>query len=760
MYFCKEKELRDLNQNNNAMKNYLLYLLISLFTFQVNAQNIGISANGATPNNSAMLDVDVSGLTTKKGLLIPKVTISQKSAMNPLPEAAQGLVVYQTDGVEGFYYNTSITTTPVWKYLTPSDNTGGWLINGNSAIDSTNDFIGTTDAKPIVFKTNNLSRMHLSSNGDLGIGTTTPKYELEVRGDSGFVYTRKNKESYNFSSSWGREPLDDNNKNVCAYPGLFIVTYSRNTGPTFFMKSDNGAIRGGVFTDSAAHTNSFAKASIAFGYAAKADGEYSFSAGAYSDGTGDNSVALGAYSIASGERSFAAQYGEASGFNSFAFYGKAKDTLAIALGFNEVNKSYGTAIGYGNVVDGRYGICIGNNVNSKNENAIAIGTSTRINSGCDVSKGLSNTISNSLMIGFNSDTATFFVGPSLGAGTTGNVGIGTIFPSAKLEVAGQIKITGGTPGAGKFLQSDANGLASWEALPVATITSWEQTGNSGTTAGTNFIGTIDAVSLVTKTSNVERMRILSTGNIGINTTTPDNLLDVNGKISITQSLNDEMVLINDDIWRHSEGNQDFGDGADHFIMASKEGANESAGIYGDGDHVTIWSAGDGAPGQSPAYLYILDEDNFSSADTDPFNNGALKAYITNAGIYQVSDKKKKKNLVKMENAIDRLSTLNGYTYEYKLQDCEIEKGQKPERSSGVIAQELELVLPEAVQTNDNGDKFVSYSAITPLLIEGINEQQKVIENQEIAINDLQVKLEEQQIFLQKLLADIEELKNK
>ena len=49
----------------------------------------------------------------------------------------------------------------------------------------------------------------------------------------------------------------------------------------------------------------------------------------------------------------------------------------------------------------------------------------------------------------------------------GNVGIGLLAPSAKLEVAGQVKITGGSPGAGKVLTSDANGLASWESLPAS-----------------------------------------------------------------------------------------------------------------------------------------------------------------------------------------------------------------------------------------------------------------------------------------------------
>ena len=44
---------------------------------------------------------------------------------------------------------------------------------------------------------------------------------------------------------------------------------------------------------------------------------------------------------------------------------------------------------------------------------------------------------------------------------TGNVGIGTVTPGAKLDVNGQIKITGGTPGVNKVLTSDANGLATW-----------------------------------------------------------------------------------------------------------------------------------------------------------------------------------------------------------------------------------------------------------------------------------------------------------
>jgi len=61
----------------------------------------------------------------------------------------------------------------------------------------------------------------------------------------------------------------------------------------------------------------------------------------------------------------------------------------------------------------------------------------------------------------------------------GNVGIGTSSPDARLEVAGQVKITGGSPGAGKVLTSSADGLGAWQAItteyyisPLKIQTSW------------------------------------------------------------------------------------------------------------------------------------------------------------------------------------------------------------------------------------------------------------------------------------------------
>ena len=126
------------------VKIFVIHIVSLLFfySYASYSQNIGINANGATPNASSMLDIDVSSLATKKGFLIPRLTLAEKTAMNPLPAAAQGLLVYQTNGIEGFYYNTSTTTTPNWVYLY-SSTSGGWLTNGNTGTTASSTAIGS-----------------------------------------------------------------------------------------------------------------------------------------------------------------------------------------------------------------------------------------------------------------------------------------------------------------------------------------------------------------------------------------------------------------------------------------------------------------------------------------------------------------------------------------------------------------------------------------------------------------------------------------
>jgi hypothetical protein len=68
--------------------------------------------------------------------------------------------------------------------------------------------------------------------------------------------------------------------------------------------------------------------------------------------------------------------------------------------------------------------------------------------------------------------------------------------------------------------------ALWVRLATGNSADWSLTGNSGTTPGTNFVGTTDNQSLVFRANNTEWMRIVNTGNVGIGITAPTTKLEV------------------------------------------------------------------------------------------------------------------------------------------------------------------------------------------------------------------------------------------
>jgi len=92
--------------------------------------------------------------------------------------------------------------------------------------------------------------------------------------------------------------------------------------------------------------------------------------------------------------------------------------------------------------------------------------------------------------------------------------------------------------------------------------------------------------------------------------------------------------------------------------------------------------------------------------------------------YASSDRRLKDNIVNIENPIEKVQKLNGVTWEWNDNADEL---QKSTPTVGVIAQEVEEVLPQLVNTRDNGYKAVDYAKLTGLLIEAVKEQQKQID---------------------------------
>ena len=92
--------------------------------------------------------------------------------------------------------------------------------------------------------------------------------------------------------------------------------------------------------------------------------------------------------------------------------------------------------------------------------------------------------------------------------------------------------------------------------------------------------------------------------------------------------------------------------------------------------------------------------------------------------YSTSDKRWKNNIVKIDSPLEKISQISGVEFDW-IEDEPLH-GNKG-HDVGVIAQEIELVIPEAVQTRESGMKAVQYDKIIPLLIESIKEQQKQID---------------------------------
>ena len=152
------------------------------------------------------------------------------------------------------------------------------------------------------------------------------------------------------------------------------------------------------------------------------------------------------------------------------------------------------------------------------------------------------------------------------------------------------------------------------------------------------------------------------------------------------------------------------------------------GSFGGGPRIFSISLADGTVSDVGSMIINLDGKNMTinnGLDSKLSINGSSGSLVTEGDITafgSVSDRNRKENIVKIDNALDKVSQISGYTFNYIGDDTPM---------TGVIAQELEEVLPEVVYETESPDgtqsKAVRHGNIVGLLIESIKELKAEIE---------------------------------
>jgi hypothetical protein len=259
--------------------------------------------------------------------------------------------------------------------------------------------------------------------------------------------------------------------------------------------------------------------------------------------------------------------------------------------------------------------------------------------------------------------------------SSGNMSIGNISPDKKLEVSGDIKISGG----------DYNGLYFENAAGTTKTLLYQH-------AATDSLIIKDIV------NNADRVTFKNNGSVGIGTTSPGRPLVVNGSsatfLSIVSGASDDGGILFGDSGADYDGQIRYNNASHHMFFKTNNG--ERMRLESDGDlHLT--------------------------ADVIAFSTTP-------------SDIRLKKNFTKIDNGLDVVSKLEGHTFNWKKGGDRL--------SAGFKAQEVEKILPHLVDEkklplkadDDKEYKILRYEEMIPYLVEAIKEQQEQINKLEEKLN--------------------------
>ena len=301
------------------------------------------------------------------------------------------------------------------------------------------------------------------------------------------------------------------------------------------------------------------------------------------------------------------------------------------------------------------------------------------------------------------------------------------------------------------------------AGPSGALNAWSLTGNAGTNPATNFIGTTDAQDWVVKTNNIERMRVLSGGRVGIGTNSPIGTFEAanalgymflsssSGATFIKRIQPGTPLIVN---MNTNDALQNYG----HIELARASGLGQSA---------FITTTGDGSDGVSAVGISfqttgnkfrVLSNGNVGIGTSSPtsmlsVNGAADKQGGGNWGTF--SDQRVKTDIKPFVDGLDVLKKLRPISYKFT------EKSGYTDLNKtfiGFIAQEVEQVAPYMVTKYDdtNGPSGLKdkrqfdESALSKIIVNAIQEQQKMIEEQQKIIEGQNKTIGELMLRIEKL----------